>query len=105
MNRHNGFIIGVNATQPLTKPRKVLVKSPEPEPQISAYVERRIRIERDHDPDAVPVFVGEAIRFELDVQGHDHVCVCCGTRLLEEVICPDCGTVPAWVRQSKGRTS
>jgi hypothetical protein len=102
MRHHGRTVRGIVATQPLTARRKVLVKRPAREPTISRDVEERIRIEYAHDTDAVPVFVGEAIRLELEIQGHDHACVVCGRRLLEEVICPDCGTVPEWVRQPKG---
>lgn len=102
MRHHGRTVRGIVATQPLTAQRKVLVKNPAREPTISRDVEERIRIEEAHDTDAVPVFVGRAIRLELEIQGHDHACINCGRRLLEEVICPDCGNVPEWVRQPKG---
>lgn len=104
MRNHGRTVRGIVATQPLTAPRKVLVKSPSREPTISRYVEERIRIESAHDPEAVAVFVGMAMREHLEIAGHDHACANCGRRLLEEAICPDCGTVPEWVRQAKGQT-
>lgn len=101
MRHHNRIAIGINATQPLTASRKVRVKSPSREPTISRYVADRIRIEHAHDQDAEPAFIGEAIRLEMETQGHDHVCIVCGQRLLDEMICPACGTVPESVRQAK----
>ena len=101
MRKRNGTVYGIVPTQPLTERHQVRVRPPAREAKISRYVEQRIRIEYAHDPDAVPAFVGEAILLELEIQGHDHACVVCGRRLLEEAICPDCGTVPEWVRRMR----
>ena len=104
MRHRNGTDIGAVATQPLTARRQMRVKPPAREPTISRYVEQRIRIEMARDEEAMLAPVGGAIRLELEIQAHDHACVNCGRRLLEEVVCPDCGNAPEWVRQPKGAT-
>lgn len=102
MNHHNHRVIGVNATQPLTASRgRHTTTRLKPEPRISRYVEQRIRIERERDSEAFDAAVGAAILLEMQVQAHDHACINCGHRLLEEVICPECGNVPEWVRKER----
>jgi len=102
MRHRNRTVHGIVATQPLTESRgRHTTTRLKPEPTISRYVEERISIETARDEEAMLAPVGRAILLEMQIQGHDHACVVCGRRLLDEVICPDCGTVPAWVRMGR----